>query len=71
MVPLRIREVNARQLAEAMRDRKISKRSLATLMHTSRTQVDRVLDPKHGNVTVETLQRAAEIVGRKVRPQLA
>jgi hypothetical protein len=34
------------------------------LMHTSRTQVDRVLDPADGNVTIETLQRAAAVVGR-------
>lgn len=65
-----IKEVIAWQLAEAMRDRKISKRGLAIMMHTSRTQVDRVLDPDDGNVTIETLQRAAEVVGRKVQLQL-
>jgi hypothetical protein len=36
-------------------------------MHTSRSQVSRLLDPADGNVTLTTLQRAAEIVGRKVR----
>ncbi len=65
-----IKEVIAWQLAEAMRERKISKRGLATMMHTSRTQVDRVLDPANSNVTIETLQRAAEVVGRKVQLQL-
>jgi antitoxin HicB len=39
-------------------------------MHTSRTQVDRVLDPKDGNVTIGTLQRAAAIVGRKLQVEL-
>ena len=39
-------------------------------MHTSRTQVDRVLDPDYGNVTLETLQRAAAVVGRRVEVQL-
>ena len=39
-------------------------------MHTSRTQVDRVLDPDNGNVTLETLQRAAAVVGRRVEVQL-
>lgn len=58
------------QLAEAMKERKLSKSRLATLMHTSRTQVNRVLDPTDGNVTIETLQRAAEIVGRRVQLQL-
>jgi len=39
-------------------------------LHTSRSQVGRLLDPKDGNVTLATLQRAAEIVGRKVRLEL-
>ena len=62
-----IKEVIAWQLGEAMKERKLSKRKLAELMHTSRTQVDRVLDPTDGNVTLETLQRAAEVVGRRVQ----
>ena len=62
-----IKEVIAWQLAEAMRERKISKSRLAILMGTSRAQVNRVLDPAEGNVTIETLQRAARVVGRTVQ----
>lgn len=65
-----IKEVIAWQLEQAMKERKLSKRKLAELMHTSRTQVDRVLDPSDGNVTIETLQRAAAVVGRKVQVEL-
>lgn len=65
-----IKEVIAWQLGEAMRERGLSKSSLARLMHTSRTQVDRVLDPENGNVTIETLQKAAAMVGRRVELQL-
>jgi len=65
-----IKEVIAWQLEQAMKVRKLSKRKLALLMHTSRTQVDRVLDPEDGNVTLETLQRAAAVVGRKVNVEL-
>jgi hypothetical protein len=65
-----IKEVIAWQLAEAMREKKLSKRGLAALMRTSRTQVDRMLDPNNGNVTIETLQRAAAVVGRRVQLQL-
>lgn len=65
-----IKEVIAWQLAEAMRERKLSKNRLAMLMRTSRTQVNRVLDPNDGNVTIETLQRAAAIVGRRVHLEL-
>jgi len=42
---------------------------MADLMHTSRTQVDRILKAK-GNVTVETLQRAAALIGRELRIEL-
>ena len=62
-----IKEVIAWQLAEAMKERKLTKSALAALMGTSRTQVDRMLDPTDGNVTIETLQRAAAVVGRRVQ----
>ena len=65
-----IKEVIAWQLAEAMKDRKLTKTALAALMKTSRTQINRVLDPNDGNVTIETLQRAAALVGRRVRLEL-
>ena len=52
------------------RSRKLSRRRLAERMGTSRSQIGRLLDPKDGNVTLSTLQRAAEILGRKVRLDL-
>ena len=55
-----IKEVVAWQLSEAMRKKKISKARMATLLKTSRTQVDRLLDPKN-DVTLSSLQRAAAI----------
>jgi predicted transcriptional regulator len=65
-----IKEVIAWQLAEAMRERKLSKNRLAAMMHSSRTQVNRLLDPNDGNVSIETLQRAAAVVDRRVELQL-
>lgn len=65
-----IKEVIAWQLTEAMRDRKITKTALAILMQTSRSQINRVLDPNDGNVTIQTLQRAAAFVGRRVQLEL-
>lgn len=65
-----IKEVIAWQLAEAMREQGVSRSRLATLMRTSRTQIARLLDPNDGNVTIETLQRAAVLVGRRVELQL-
>lgn len=65
-----IKEVLAWQIAEAMKVNKISRAGLAQRMKTSRSQVGRLLDPKDGNVTLATLQRAATIVGRKLRLEL-
>lgn len=65
-----IKSVIAWQLAEEMKARRITKKRLAELMKTSRAQIDRILDPEKGNVTIETLQRAAAIVGRRLRLEL-
>ena len=64
-----IKEVVAWQLDEAMKKRKISKNKMATLLKTSRTQVDRLLNPK-SDITLGSLQRAAAIVGRRVSIEL-
>lgn len=65
-----IKEVIAWQLADAMKKQGLTKTRLAALMKTSRTQIDRLLDPNEGNVTIETLLRAAAIVGRRVKLEL-
>lgn len=64
-----IKEVVAWQLAKAMKKRKISKSRMAALLKTSRSQVDRILDPRC-DVTLSSLQRAAAMVGQKVRVEL-
>jgi len=64
-----IKEVVAWQLAEAMKKRKISKNKMAAMLKTSRTQVDRLLNPKD-DITLSSLQRAAAIVGRRVSIEL-
>ncbi len=65
-----VKEVLAWQIGEAMKAMNLSRRRLAERMHTSRSQIGRLLDPKDGNVTLTTLQRAATIVGRKLRLEL-
>ena len=65
-----IKRVIALQLQEAMRDRKLTKAAMAELMETSRAQLARVLDPEEFNVTLDTLTRAAKVVGRKLRVEL-
>ena len=65
-----VKEVAAWQLVEAMRKRKISKARFATLLKTSRTQVDRLLGPKN-DITLSSLQRAAAMASRRVTIELA
>jgi antitoxin HicB len=65
-----IKEVLAWQIAEAMKAQNLSRKRLAERMKTSRSQISRLLDPKDGNVTIATLQRAAKIVGRTLRLEL-
>jgi len=60
-----IKEVVAWQLGRAMKRKKISKARMATLLKTSRSQVDRILDPKR-DITLSSLQRAAALVGHRV-----
>lgn len=64
-----IKEVVAWQLDEAMKKQKISKNKMAALLKTSRTQVDRLLNPK-SDITLSSLQRAAAMVGRRVMIEL-
>ncbi len=64
-----IKEVVAWQLAEAMKERNISKSKMAAMLKTSRTQINRLLDPKN-DITLLSLQRAAAIVGRRVSIEL-
>ena len=65
-----VKEVLAWQILEAMKAKNISRKGLAEKMKTSRSQISRLLDPKDGNVTLTTLQRAAKMVGRSLRLEL-
>ncbi len=64
-----ITRVVAWQISEEMRRQGVTKAKLAELMQTSRAQVDRLLKAQ-GNITIETLQRAASSVGRELRLEL-
>jgi hypothetical protein len=61
------KRVLAWQIEQAMKEKKISKYAMAKELHTSRSQVDRLLDPKHIGVTIGTITRAAMVVGKRVR----
>jgi hypothetical protein len=67
---LALKEIIADQLALAMRKKGITKTKMAAQMGTSRRQLDRLLDPRNTSVTLLTLRRAANAVGRKLRVEL-
>lgn len=65
-----IKRVVARQVEAAMQEKGFSKSEMARRMQTSRAALDRLLDPHHDGITLSTLQKAATVVGRKLRLEL-
>lgn len=65
-----IKEIIADQIKVAMNKKGLSKTEMAARMHTSRRQLDRLLDPENTSVTLATLRRAASAVGRNLRVEL-
>ena len=65
-----IKRVLARQIEAAMIDSGLSKAAMARRMKTSRSQLDRLLDPENDSVTLATLQKAAKAIRREVRLEL-
>ena len=65
-----VKRVLAWQLAEAMKQQGISKVEMAKRLATSRSQLDRLLDPKNERVTLNVLSRAAQAVGRSLKLEL-
>jgi antitoxin HicB len=53
-----------------MKLKKITKTEMATRMQTSRAQLERLLDPEKTGVSLDTMQRAASVVGRQLRIEL-
>ena len=66
-----IKRVLAWQIEQAMQAQGISKAEMARRMHTSRTQLDRLLDPENDKVQLDTVQRAAAAIGRTLKLELA
>jgi antitoxin HicB len=59
------------QLADIMKESKLSKDGLAQRLQTTRSQVDRLLDPDNTSITLELLERLARAVGRELKIELA
>jgi DNA-binding phage protein len=65
-----LKRVLAFEIHQAMRERSLTKVQMANKMGTSRSSLDRLLDPNHSNVTLETIERAAFALGKKVEIHL-
>ncbi|WMS41502.1 helix-turn-helix transcriptional regulator [Acuticoccus sp. MNP-M23] len=65
-----VKRVLAFQLAAAMKDEGITKAEMARRLETSRSQLDRLLDPANESVSLGVLGRAAKVLGRRLRVEL-
>ncbi len=67
---LAMKRVLVREIEEEMQALGLSKAELARRMKTSRPQIDRLLDPSNQSLTIETLARAAKVIGRRIHLEL-
>ncbi len=65
-----VKRLLTRQITDAMKAGRISKSEMARRMKTSRSQLDRLLDPGNTKIQLDTLYKAARAVGRNVRLEL-
>jgi antitoxin HicB len=65
-----LKRVISWQIEQAMNEKKISKSAMAKRLSTSRMQIDRLLDPSHVGVSIQTIARAAKVVGKRVMFQV-
>ena len=66
-----LKRLLALQIADIMTETNLSKTRLAERMNTSRSQLDRLLDPDNTAVTLETLDRLAHAMGKQLRIQFS
>jgi DNA-binding Xre family transcriptional regulator len=66
-----IKRVIAFQISQLMEDEGISKTEMARRMKTSRSSLERLLDPENDSVTLQTLEHAAQALGKRLRIEFA
>ena len=66
-----LKRVIAFQIAQEMERSNLTKTEMARRMKTSRASLERLLDPTHSSVTLATLERAATVLGKKLKIELA
>jgi len=66
-----VKRVLSFQIEKEMKRKGLTKVDMASRMRTSRTAVDRLLDPSNSSVTLNTLEKAALVLGKKLSIRLA
>jgi hypothetical protein len=61
-----IKRVLAWQFEQAMQKQQKTKQAMAKQLRTSRSQLDRLLDPRNVSVTLDTITRAARALGKRI-----
>ncbi|EKD92013.1 MAG: hypothetical protein ACD_29C00249G0003, partial [uncultured bacterium] len=59
------------ELEQTMKKKGLTKTKMAEKLHTSRSELERVLDPQNASVTLRTLVKVAHLLGKKVRLSFA
>lgn len=65
------KRVLAWQLQQAMRQQQKTKQAMARQLRTSRSQLDRLLDPNNTSITLDTIARAAQVLGKRIIVRIA
>jgi ribosome-binding protein aMBF1 (putative translation factor) len=65
-----IKELVAEQITRAMQEQGLTRTAMAARMRTSRAALNRLLDPTNPSVTLQTLQKAAQVIGKRLRLEL-
>jgi DNA-binding Xre family transcriptional regulator len=66
-----VKRVIAFQVEEMMKEQKLSRTEMSRRMNTSRAALNRLLDPKNQAVTLQTLDRAAHALGKRLQIYIA
>lgn len=65
-----VKRVIAYQIIQLMHEKNLTKMEMSRRLDTSRASLDRLLDPTNGSVTLQTLQKAAKVLDRKLQVDL-
>lgn len=65
-----IKRILAWQVEQVMKEKKLSKTEMSKLMHTSRAALERLLNPENTSVTLKTMDKAAQAIGKQLKIDL-